>query len=216
MLPCSCRVAGGGGSARRRAGTEAAAVPFLKGPKGRRKAADGRKENGELLPGRAGAGGLGQPAGLSCLPKPVSAGSAPGGSAAASGLAAGSFSLAASWPPPAAAAAFAKGSILLPGPESTRPAGSGTGVRPVGVGHAHRVLLDGEVGAASSFCAEGSEGPGVWSFGGTPPNTCFSAGPRDRQAPSTFRLAAFAGKARILIPFFRPRVKLLSPFLTCF
>lgn len=71
------------------AGREAVVVPFLKGPEGRREAADGRKENGELPPGRAGARGPGQPAGLSCLPEPGSAGSARGGSAAASAPAAG-------------------------------------------------------------------------------------------------------------------------------
>lgn len=51
-------------------------MPFLKGPEGRREAADCRKENGELPPGRVGDRGPGQPVGLSCLPKPVSAGSA--------------------------------------------------------------------------------------------------------------------------------------------
>lgn len=67
-----------------RQGREAAEVPFLKGPEGRREIADGRKENGELPLGRAGARGLSQPAGLLCLPEPISAGSARGGSAAAS------------------------------------------------------------------------------------------------------------------------------------
>lgn len=111
-------------------------MPFLKGPQGRREAADGRKENGELPPGRAGAGGPGQPARLSCLPEPGSAGSAWGGSAAASAPAAGACPQPETWPLPAASSTRPEGSILRPGLGSTRPADPGTGVRPVvGLGH---------------------------------------------------------------------------------
>lgn len=118
---------------------------FLKGPEGRRKAAAGRKENGELPLGRAGAGRRpGQPAGLSCLPEPVSAGIARGGSTAASGRAAGGYPQSEPCLLPAAAAASPKSSNILPGPRLTRLAGSVTRVRPVGMGRAHRILLDGE------------------------------------------------------------------------
>lgn len=90
-------------------------MPFLKGPEGRRETADGRKENGELPPGRVGARGLSQPAGLFCLPEPISAGSARGGPAAASAPAAGWCPQPVTWPPSASAAATPpKGSILQP------------------------------------------------------------------------------------------------------
>lgn len=119
-------------------------MPFLKGPEGRRKAADGRKENGELLPGRVGAGRRAGPARRAFLfARTGLGGQRPGWVGAASGPAAGGYPQSESWPPPADAAASPKGSILLPGPGSNRPAGLATRVRPARVGDSHRVLLDG-------------------------------------------------------------------------
>lgn len=94
--------------------------------------------------GRGLAEGPGQPAGLSCLPEPVSAGIARGGSAAASGRAAGGYPQSEPCLLPAAAAASPMSSNILPGPRLTRLAGSVTRVWPVGMGRAHRILLDGE------------------------------------------------------------------------
>lgn len=173
-------------------------MPFLKGPEGTRETADGRKENGELLPGRVGARGLGQAAGLSCLPEPVSAGSSWGGSAAASALAAGWYlqpeTCPPSPPPPQPALLPAR----LRAASSNRPsvdtplfpkAGSGTKVRLVGVGHPRRVLLDRRFQLLSS----GVAGAGGLAQRKSPQNPISLPG--TWQAPNTFRLAAFAGRA---------------------
>ena len=56
-LPAKAALAVGEALPSTGAGREAAEVPFLKGPEGRREAAGCRKENGELPPGRVGAEG---------------------------------------------------------------------------------------------------------------------------------------------------------------
>lgn len=154
------------------------------------------------------AGGLGQPAGLSCLPEPVSAGSARGGSAPLParllvGTPSLSLGLRPRTLPPrlrAASSCRARGRIAQ---RAWR----------LGCDQRGWVILTGSfwMEGFSCCCAEGSEGPWVWPSRGLPQTPAFlpgpGPGPKGRRTPSTFGLAAFAGKgSRILTPFSRPRL----------
>ena len=160
--------------------------------------------------GRGLAEGPGQPRRTFLFARAGLGGHRPGWVGAASGRAAGGYPQSEPCLPPAAAAASPKSSNVLPGPRFPRPAGSGTRVRPGGMGHAHRVPLDGK------------SQPLRWKIGGprglaqqrAPPNAGFSVRARARARPQgsvgaePFRLAAFVGRVRILIPFSQPRLSL--------
>ena len=149
---------------------------FLKGPEGRRKATAGRKENGELPLGRAGAGRRAGSARRTFLfARAGIGGHRPGWVGGRFRPAAGGYPQSEPCLLPAAAAASPKSSSILPGPRLAQLAGSVTRVRPVGMGRAHRILLDGESqplrrkigGARGSGPTEGSlkrwllcQGPG--------------------------------------------------------
>lgn len=130
------------------------------------------------------------------MPEPSSAGSARGESAAASAPAAGACPQPGTWPPSAAAATPPKGSIFQPGLGSTRPADLGSGVRPVQLGYPRPIFLDG--GSQLLNCRVG--GAGDLAPRRAAPNGSLCARTRarleGRQALSSFRLAAFAGRAR--------------------
>lgn len=153
------------------------------------------------------AGGLGQPAGLSCLPEPVSAGSARGGSAPLParllvGTPSLSLGLRPRTLPPrlrAASSCRARGRIAQ---RAWR----------LGCDQRGWVILTGSfwMEGFSCCCAEGSEGPWVWPSRGLPQTPAFLQGPGQAQRAGGRRaLSAWPplrGRARVLTPFSRPRL----------
>lgn len=167
---------------------------FLKGPEGRRKATAGRKENGELPLGRAGAGRRAGSARRTFLSARAGIGGhRPGWVGGRFRPAAGGYPQSEPCLLPAAAAASPKSSSILLGPRLTRLAGSVTRVRPVGMGRAYRILLDGE----PQLLRRKVGGARAQAQLRTPPNAGFSvraqARPEGSVGTEPFRLAAFGG-----------------------